>query len=126
MILIKDNHIDFAGSLAEARAVGRQIANSPLVKTAWAGCDPNWGRVIAAAGRSGCALQEQRVSMKLCGRAMFARGTPLDFDAAALSRLMHAKEITLEVDLGLGRGACTFLTCDYSYDYVKINAEYTT
>jgi len=115
-----------ARTTADARRAARTIAESPLVKTALFGNDPNWGRVIAALGRSGAAMREARTTLTLCGLTMFRSGTPCAFDAKALSRRMKAKEIELEVELGLGAAACTMLTCDFSYDYVRINAEYHT
>ena len=110
----------------EAAAAARAIAESPLVKTAMFGNDPNWGRIICALGYSDAKVDEEKVSLSLCGKPMFSRGTPLDFDKEELSGLMRAKEVILEVDLGLGHAEAAVLTCDLSYDYVKINADYTT
>jgi N-acetylglutamate synthase (N-acetylornithine aminotransferase) len=90
------------------------------------GNDPNWGRIIMALGRSPAKVDEDRVSMRLCGKPMFVSGSPVEFDAAELSRLMKAKEVDLDVDLGLGDGEAMMMTCDFSYEYVKINADYTT
>lgn len=113
-------------TLHDARRAARAIAESPLVKTAIHGCDPNWGRILAAAGRSGAMVAEEKISVRLCGRCLFRRGRPLLFDSAALTKAMRGKEVTLEVDLGLGHAACEMLTCDLSYDYIRINAEYHT
>ena len=110
----------------DAAAAARSIAESPLVKTAMFGNDPNWGRVIAALGRSAAKVLEEKVSLSLCGRRMFERGAPVKFDQAELSKLMKSKEVKLEVDLGLGQAEAMMLTCDFSYDYIKINADYTT
>lgn len=110
----------------DAVEVARTIAQSPLVKTAMFGNDPNWGRIVAAAGRSNAKVDESRVTIRLCGKDMFVDGAPLDFDKKALSKKMRAKELDLEVELGLGEGCASVLTCDFSYDYVKINADYTT
>lgn len=110
----------------DAVAAARTIAESPLVKTAMFGNDPNWGRVICALGRSAAKVDESRVSMSLCGRPMFEKGAPTAFDKTELSGLMKAKEVDLGVDLGLGDGEAMMLTCDFSYEYVKINADYTT
>ncbi len=110
----------------DAVAAARTIAESPLVKTAMFGNDPNWGRVIGALGRSAAKVDEEKVSMSLCGKRMFERGAPVKFDKAELSGLMKAKEVELDVDLGLGQDEALMLTCDFSYDYVKINADYTT
>ena len=110
----------------DAVAAAKTIAESPLVKTAMFGNDPNWGRIIMALGRSPAKVDESKVSMTLCGRRMFSKGAPVPFDASELSAAMKAKEVELEVDLGLGKAEAMMLTCDFSYDYVKINADYTT
>ena len=110
----------------EAAAAAKTIAESPLVKTAMFGNDPNWGRIMMAVGRSPAKVDENKVSVTLCGRRMFVKGAPVLFDATELSGLMKAKEVELEVDLGLGKSEALMLTCDFSYDYVKINADYTT
>jgi glutamate N-acetyltransferase/amino-acid N-acetyltransferase len=112
---------------ADARKVAKTIAESPLVKTALFGNDPNWGRILAAAGRAGVPFDPNRATAYLAGTCIFAEGTPTRFDAPALSKAMAAKEIEIAVDLGAnGPGAATFYTCDFSYDYIKINAEYHT
>ncbi len=110
----------------DAIAAARTIAESPLVKTAMFGNDPNWGRIMMALGRSSAKVDEEKTSISLCGRRMFTKGTPVLFDAAELSGLMKAKEVELEIDLGLGDAEALMLTCDFSYDYVRINADYTT
>ena len=110
----------------DAAAAARTIAESPLVKTAMFGNDPNWGRILCALGRSAARVEEEKVSLSLCGKPVFAKGAPLSFDKEELSGLMRAKEVILEVDLGLGRAEAAVFTCDLSYDYVKINADYTT
>ncbi len=115
-----------AASESDARVAARTVAESPLVKTAMFGCDPNWGRVIAALGRSGCALEESRTDIFLCGELLLSRGVPQKFNAKEVSALMQAKDITITADLNLGDSEMTMLTCDYSYEYIKINAEYHT
>ncbi len=110
----------------DAVEAARTIAESPLVKTAMFGNDPNWGRVMMALGRSAAKVDEAKTSVSLCGRKMFEKGAPVPFNAAEISSLMKAKEVDLEVDLGLGKAEALMLTCDFSYDYVKINADYTT
>ncbi|MDR0361895.1 MAG: bifunctional glutamate N-acetyltransferase/amino-acid acetyltransferase ArgJ [Planctomycetota bacterium] len=110
----------------DAVTAGRTIAESPLVKTAMFGNDPNWGRIMMALGRSGVRQDESKTTVKLCGRTMFHKGRPVEFNAEELSRLMRAPDVDIEVDLGLGDGTAEFLTCDFSYDYVRINADYTT
>jgi len=109
-----------------ARKVAKTVAESPLVKTALFGNDPNWGRILAAAGRAGVPFDPKRATAHLAGTQIFAEGTPTDFDGPALSRAMAAKEIEIAVDLGAGDGAAMVYTCDFSYDYVRINAEYHT
>jgi len=110
----------------DAVAAARTIAESPLVKTAMFGNDPNWGRIMMAAGRSGAKLDEEKATVRLCGKTMYRKGKPEAFNEAELSGLMKAKEVELELDLGLGKSEAMFMTCDFSYDYVKINADYTT
>ncbi len=112
---------------AAARQVAKTIAESPLVKTALFGNDPNWGRILAAAGRAGVPFDPKRATADLAGTRIFAEGTPTRFDGPALSKAMAAKEVDIVVDLGTeGTGTGTVYTCDFSYDYVRINAEYHT
>lgn len=115
-----------APSREEARRVGKTIANSPLVKTAMFGCDPNWGRITAAAGRSGVELQQNRLNLRLCGAEVVRDGEPVLQSLAAASDLLRADTVVVELDLGLGDGSATVWTCDLSYDYVRINADYHT
>jgi glutamate N-acetyltransferase/amino-acid N-acetyltransferase len=113
---------------AEARQVAKTIADSPLVKTAIFGGDPNWGRFVSAAGYSGIDFLEEDVSLWLGEMLLYQRGVPQPFDPAAASAyLKNNREIFLRLrfdDLGSGRS--TFWTCDLTYDYVRLNAEYTT
>lgn len=109
-----------------ARQVALTVANSPLVKTAFFGQDANWGRIIAAAGRAGVHLIEEKVALYFDGLCVFREGTPLggrEVEEGA-TRIFQQKEITVNLDLGLGAYAFTAYTCDFSYDYVKINASY--
>jgi glutamate N-acetyltransferase/amino-acid N-acetyltransferase len=115
-----------ASSEEEALAVARRIATSPLVKTAAFGRDPNWGRVLAAAGSApwngGFArLDPDRLSLAFDGTTVFERGAPTG-SVPALER----PAVSIELDLGLGEGAADYLASDLTYDYVKLNAEYTT
>lgn len=114
-----------AKSIKDAKLAAKTVAESPLVKTAMFGCDPNWGRIIAALGRSGAAINENKTSISLAGKVIFA-GSPQDFNASTLSKKLGKKEVDIDIDLGIGKGEATMLTCDYSYDYIKINAEYHT
>ena len=111
---------------AGAKKVAKSIANSPLVKTALFGNDPNWGRLLAAAGKAGVPFDPHEASATLAGVEVYRHGVPAPFDAAALSEKMKVKELEIVVDLGAGEGKATVYTCDFSYDYVKINAEYHT
>ena len=100
------------------------MSNSPLVKTAFFGGDANWGRVLAAAGYSGAALEMPKLSLEFCGVKVFANGVPLTRDEEDLAQRMKAKDVSVKLDLGLGKAAWTYWTCDLSYDYVKINGSY--
>ncbi len=116
-----------AASDADAWCAARTIANSPLVKTAVHGGDPNWGRLVAAAGRSGAAFDIERASVSIGDVPLFVAGTPHDENAAAAAAVLQAAEVTVIVDLGIGAPhSATMWTCDFSADYVRINAEYRT
>lgn len=118
--------IEVRGGVSEsdARAAGRAVSNSPLVKTAFFGGDANWGRVLAAAGYSGAVLDMARVSLEFCGVRVFENGLPLPRDEEDLAERMKAREVSVRLDLGVGPAAWTCWTCDFSYDYVKINGSY--
>jgi glutamate N-acetyltransferase/amino-acid N-acetyltransferase len=112
---------------ADARAVARAVADSPLVKTAIFGADPNWGRIVSAAGYAGVEFEEAQLSLWLGETLLYRGGTPLPFDAAAVSAFMRShRDLTLRLVFTLGTGRCTFYTCDLTYDYVRLNADYTT
>jgi glutamate N-acetyltransferase/amino-acid N-acetyltransferase len=116
-----------APSDPEARAVAKTIAESPLVKTALFGNDPNWGRLMAAAGRAGVPFDPAAASASIAGIEVYRAGVPTDFNATEVSDAMKMQDVLIEVSLGdPAGGSCTFYTCDFSYDYVRINAEYTT
>lgn len=115
-----------AASRDDARRVARTITTSPLVKTALAGCDPNWGRILVAAGRAGARLVEAKTTLRLQGELLYARGRGLPFDERAVSAKLDAPEVRIELDLGLGDGAATAWGCDLTVDYVHINADYRT
>ncbi|MDB5102801.1 MAG: N-acetylglutamate synthase/glutamate N-acetyltransferase [Fibrobacteres bacterium] len=110
----------------DAKAVCRAIANSPLVKTAFFGGDANWGRVLAAAGSSGAELVPEKTALEFCGVQVMAQGGALAYDEDDLAERMKSKDVSVKVDLGLGKEAWTYWTCDLSYEYVKINAAYRT
>lgn len=111
---------------AEARLIARTIADSPLVKCALHGNDPNWGRIISAAGYCGARFAPERAALKLQGTTVFRNGTPRSFDANAVSRAMAAPGLKIDLDCGLGDGQATVWTCDFSREYVAINADYHT
>jgi glutamate N-acetyltransferase/amino-acid N-acetyltransferase len=115
-----------ARSFAQAQKVALTIANSPLVKTAFFGNDPNWGRILMAAGRAGVALDPQRLALSIGDVPLVENGAPLPFDAGAARAAMDRPEVTTTLHLGLGPVNATVWTCDLSYDYVRINAEYHT
>lgn len=115
-----------SSSKSDARQAGLAIANSPLVKTALYGADPNWGRIICAAGYSGVAVDESNITISMNGFSLFERGKANEFDEQTLRNSLAGKEITIEIDLGAGRSQTTLYTTDLSHDYIKINAEYTT
>ena len=109
------------------RTVAKTIATSPLVKTALFGNDPNWGRILAAAGRAGVAFDPDRVEIALAGTTVYRQGAPTDFNGYVVSEAMKSKEVQILVDFHQPNGeTATVWTCDFSYDYVKINAEYHT
>jgi glutamate N-acetyltransferase/amino-acid N-acetyltransferase len=111
----------------DAWLAARTIANSPLVKTAIHGGDPNWGRLIAAAGRSGAAFTLDRASVSIGDVALFVHGVPFDDRADQAAAYLTGTEIVVTIDLGTdGTHAATMWTCDFSAEYVRINAEYRT
>jgi glutamate N-acetyltransferase / amino-acid N-acetyltransferase len=116
-----------AQSNEDARLTARAIANSLLVKTAIHGSDPNWGRLIAVAGRSGAAFTLAKAVVRIGPVTLFADGTPFDERASQAADYLTGKEIDVEVDLGTGgTGRSQMWTCDLSAEYVRINAEYRT
>ena len=111
----------------DAWLAARTIANSPLVKTAIHGGDPNWGRLVAAAGRSGAAFVLDRATVSVGPVQVFVSGVPHDERAGDAAAVMQQKELTVSVDLGTGgEHSATMWTCDFSAEYVRINAEYRT
>ena len=111
----------------EAKQIAKAVAESALVKTAVFGNDPNWGRVVSAAGYAGVMFEEKDLSLWMGDLPLYRTGTPLPFDAAAASAyLKHNREVHFKLRLTLGPGRCTFHTCDLTTEYVKLNADYTT
>jgi glutamate N-acetyltransferase / amino-acid N-acetyltransferase len=116
-----------AKSERDARQVARTIANSPLVKTAVHGADPNWGRIVASAGRSGVTFDIDRTTVQVGGVLLFENGLPHDDAAPQAAEHLKGKEIRIDVNVGTGGGgAATIWTCDLSAEYVRINGEYRT
>lgn len=109
-----------------ADIVGRSIARSPLVKTAFYGEDANWGRVIAAAGYSGAEIDPRAMTLWFGPVKVFEAGTPTDYDEADATAAMKPSDIDVRLDLGLGDAEATLWTCDLSHDYVTINGKYRT
>jgi glutamate N-acetyltransferase/amino-acid N-acetyltransferase len=128
--------VNGAHSDADAHATANTIATSPLVKTAFFGGDANWGRFVAAAGRSGATIEQERCSIFIAGGAnankrsgelqLVEGGTPLDYSEARATEIFRLPEIDVRMELGLGSGSATVWTTDLSYEYVKINRDYRT
>jgi len=110
----------------EARAAVRAIVDSPLVRTAFNGADPNWGRIVSAVGYSGAGFDAAKLSCRIAGVFVFRNGKPCRFDGKSLSRKMKAKQWEVEVNLGVGKYEDFCYTCDFSCEYVHINADYHT
>ena len=116
-----------AESESDAWLAARAIANSLLVKTAIHGGDPNWGRLVAAAGRSGAAFSLEGAQVRIGSLLLFDQGRPFDELAPKAAEYLTGRDLQIEVGLGTGGShSATVWTCDLSADYVKINAEYRT
>ena len=113
-----------AASAGEARRAAKAIANSPLVKTAIHGGDPNWGRLVAVAGRAGVEFTLSRAAVAIGDTVLFKDGRPYDDAAPEAAAYLRNTDVTVSVDLGAGAGSSTVWTCDLSAEYVRINAEY--
>lgn len=115
-----------AKSDADARKCAEAIANSALCKTAWFGADPNWGRVLCAAGYCGIEFNPDKVSLDYEGLPVVRGGRDAGTPEAVLSKAINKREFRIDLDLGAGKGEFTIWTCDFTYEYVKINADYHT
>jgi len=116
-----------ARTLEDARLAARAVSKSALVKTSWFGLDPNWGRVIAAVGYSGADVDDQKAQIYYGDICAYDQGRVADKALLkAMQDVMRKRAFDVTVNLNLGDGEDTVYTCDFSYDYVKINAEYTT
>jgi glutamate N-acetyltransferase / amino-acid N-acetyltransferase len=120
--------IEVRGAKSEnaARRIAEAIATSPLVKTAFAGGDPNWGRIFAAAGRSGVSFDPSLVDIQMAGIPVLRRGQPLNFNERAASNRLLAKHVPIIVNMRAGRAVARYWTCDFTAEYVRINASYRT
>ncbi len=112
--------------LEDARKAARAIAGSSLVKTAVHGTDPNWGRVMAAAGRSGALVEPDKATLEMGGTCLFQHGVPTSFSRVEVSNYLCSDEVFIILDLGLGTGEAIAWGCDLSKEYISINADYTT
>lgn len=115
-----------AATEKDAKLAARAIAESMLVKTAMFGKDPNWGRIACAAGYSGADVSEDKLTIRIEDEVLFTDGAPTEKNEEHLLEILGRRSYTIHVDLGLGNGTATYMTSDLSYDYVKINAEYST
>ncbi|MFP6694379.1 MAG: bifunctional ornithine acetyltransferase/N-acetylglutamate synthase, partial [Pirellulales bacterium] len=107
--------------------IARAIASSPLVKTAISGCDPNWGRMVSAAGYAGVSFDPNRVGLKLNGFELYREGAPVEFKAREVSTsIRDNSEARIEIDLGGGDASTRFWTSDLTADYVRFNSDYHT
>jgi glutamate N-acetyltransferase/amino-acid N-acetyltransferase len=118
--------IEQARSRKEALQVARTIAHSLLVKTAWAGADPNWGRILAAIGRSGISFEPSKTSISIGSQIVCRGAVACKFDAPLAHRELSQPECNIKVRLGRGKTSLEFLTADLTQEYVKINADYST
>jgi len=110
----------------EAKKVAQTIATSPLVKTAIFGSDPNFGRVMAAAGRSGVNINPERIDVYFDNLCVYSKGCPINFCTKEAKKVLSKKKLSIIVNLNQGKTAVKYYTCDLSYDYIRINAEYCT
>jgi len=115
-----------AASVADARIAARTVTSSPLMKTAVTGRDPNWGRVMMAAGRSGARVDQDKASVWIGPHCVLDRGQPTEVDLKAVSEAMGGELVTIRVDLGVGDDSATAWGCNLTHEYVTINADYTT
>jgi glutamate N-acetyltransferase/amino-acid N-acetyltransferase len=118
--------VEGAKSRSDARRAAYSVANSNLVKTAFFGEDPNWGRIIAALGSSGIPLEKERVSLSIGNMLLYTQDSPVNINPAKLKEIFQKDRIEVRIGLGGGDKSYGVYTSDLSYDYVKINADYST
>jgi glutamate N-acetyltransferase/amino-acid N-acetyltransferase len=116
-----------AKNTAQAKRVAKSVVNSPLVKTAVYGCDPNWGRVIMAVGKTfDPSIEPKKVTIRFGNTNVFKKGSPVDCDLETLRKYLDQPEVMISVDLGIGKASARVWGCDLTEDYIKENAYYTT
>jgi len=115
-----------ARSATDAKKAAATVATSPLVKTAVFGNDANWGRIFAALGRSGAHLNQNKIKVAFGNLTVARNGVGLDFSENLVREILKRDTVPISIDLGVGKAKAKILTCDFSFDYVKINAEYRT
>jgi glutamate N-acetyltransferase/amino-acid N-acetyltransferase len=118
--------VEQAKDRAEAMLVAKSIAHSPLVKTAWAGADPNWGRILAAVGYSGVPIQVEKVEIWIARQKVFGHGVVQKFNEMEAHRALSQPQCEIRVKLGRGKNGVVFYTTDLTAEYVHINADYST
>jgi len=118
--------VNGAVSQPDAAAAARTVVSSPLLKSAVYGCDPNWGRVVAALGRSGAKVEERTLDVYMGSTQVLKAGTPQSFDEAAVAKYLENEEVAITADLNLGSASATAWGCDLTEEYVRINSQYTT
>ena len=124
-VRVAEVRVKGARTNADAERAARAVAESPLVKTALFGADPNWGRIVSAAGACGCDFREEKTSLRIGGHFIYRNGRPRTV-SRAIRGVMKKEHVTVVLDLGLGRGAAVAYTCDLGHNYVRLNAEYHT
>ncbi|HJU62010.1 MAG TPA: bifunctional ornithine acetyltransferase/N-acetylglutamate synthase, partial [Candidatus Binatia bacterium] len=119
--------VNGAKNTAQAKRVAKSVVNSPLVKTAVYGCDPNWGRVIMAVGKIfDPSIEPTKVTIRFGDTNVFKKGSPVDCGLEALRKYLSHSEVIIRVDLGIGKASARVWGCDLTEDYIKENAYYTT
>ncbi len=113
-------------SETDARRIAKAVCESPLVKTAMTGNDPNWGRIVSAAGYAGVPFSEQDVSLRMNGVGIYESGSPTKYDEKTLSESMATGEVEIQLQFQIGSQSITYWTCDLTSEYIRLNADYTT
>ena len=120
-------HVRGTQVAADARRIAKSVADSPLVKTAIAGADPNWGRIVSAAGYAGVAIDPTQISLRVNQTPLYESGAPVPFQEADVQRsIRDHRETLIELEVGTGPASARFWTCDLTSEYIRLNAEYHT